>query len=324
VAHGSVRLALLNGEFRYREAGLLDGTHLRFFTRDSVRDLFESTGYVISTWLRRHGDIAAVEIPVLPSQVPPEIWERLKADPEATTYQFVVRAVPAGSAAAIHHLRSEKDALELDVRRLEQRLELQQQEVDALRAQATSFPDEIAQRDAWVAELQHEIERRDAWVTELQHEVERRDAWVTELQHEVERRDAWVTELQHTVEQHASSIAELQHGIERRDGWVADLQGEVERRDTWVASLRQEVERRDGLIDGQQGELARARNQLQQEVRERDARIVQLQQEVAGRDERLQAITASRLWRCAQAYWKVRRRLTGTETGSPSPAPGPE
>src|SRR5437867_6053879 len=31
VAHGSVRLALLGGEFRYRQAGLLDRTHLRFF-----------------------------------------------------------------------------------------------------------------------------------------------------------------------------------------------------------------------------------------------------------------------------------------------------
>src|SRR4051812_10207208 len=43
VAHGSVRLALLNGEFAYRASGLLDETHIRFFTRDSIRDLFESS-----------------------------------------------------------------------------------------------------------------------------------------------------------------------------------------------------------------------------------------------------------------------------------------
>src|SRR4051794_9876571 len=36
VAHGSVRLALLEGRFDYRDIGLLDATHLRFFTRESL------------------------------------------------------------------------------------------------------------------------------------------------------------------------------------------------------------------------------------------------------------------------------------------------
>src|SRR5829696_4733848 len=47
IAHGSVRLALLAGEFRYRDWGLLDDTHLRFFTRESIVDLFESAGLVV-------------------------------------------------------------------------------------------------------------------------------------------------------------------------------------------------------------------------------------------------------------------------------------
>src|SRR5437879_432853 len=44
IAHASVRLSLLCGEFRYRDLGLLDNTHLRFFTRDSIQDLFEEAG----------------------------------------------------------------------------------------------------------------------------------------------------------------------------------------------------------------------------------------------------------------------------------------
>jgi len=39
VAHWSVRLPLLFGSFRYRERGILDRTHLRFFTRSSLRRL---------------------------------------------------------------------------------------------------------------------------------------------------------------------------------------------------------------------------------------------------------------------------------------------
>src|SRR5688500_10369431 len=34
IAHGSVRLALLEGRFPYSQTGLLDDTHLRFYTRD--------------------------------------------------------------------------------------------------------------------------------------------------------------------------------------------------------------------------------------------------------------------------------------------------
>jgi 2-polyprenyl-3-methyl-5-hydroxy-6-metoxy-1,4-benzoquinol methylase len=40
----SVRLNLLLGRFRYEETGVLDRTHLRFFTRRSAREMLESTG----------------------------------------------------------------------------------------------------------------------------------------------------------------------------------------------------------------------------------------------------------------------------------------
>jgi SAM-dependent methyltransferase len=107
VAHGSVRLALLGGEFRYREAGLLDRTHLRFFTRETVQDLFESSGYVITHWLRRRLSIEESEVSPPTRPVPDAIREWLAADLEATTYQFVVRAVLSEAANTIHHLRSE-------------------------------------------------------------------------------------------------------------------------------------------------------------------------------------------------------------------------
>jgi 2-polyprenyl-3-methyl-5-hydroxy-6-metoxy-1,4-benzoquinol methylase len=107
IAHGGVRLALLTGEFRYRATGLLDETHLRFFTRESISDLFEAAGYVVTHWRRRRVDIGRTELGLPSRPVPDPVWEWLAADPEATTYQFVVRAVPSDEAPLLRQARME-------------------------------------------------------------------------------------------------------------------------------------------------------------------------------------------------------------------------
>ena len=124
IAHGSVRLALLGGEFRYRDWGLLDDTHLRFFTRASIQDLFEETGYVVTHWLRQRFDVGETEISV--PQVPNAVREWIASDPETTTYQFVLRALASDPASQLLALRKELEELE--------KLRPQQDAVDQLAA----------------------------------------------------------------------------------------------------------------------------------------------------------------------------------------------
>jgi SAM-dependent methyltransferase len=51
VACWRVRKALfVRGAFEYEDTGILDRTHLRFFTLDSARALLESSGYTIRDW----------------------------------------------------------------------------------------------------------------------------------------------------------------------------------------------------------------------------------------------------------------------------------
>ena len=45
VGHTSVVADLLEGRFEYIPYSILSGTHVRFFTRSSLSDLFESSGY---------------------------------------------------------------------------------------------------------------------------------------------------------------------------------------------------------------------------------------------------------------------------------------
>jgi 2-polyprenyl-3-methyl-5-hydroxy-6-metoxy-1,4-benzoquinol methylase len=47
VAHWFVRLRLLAGRFDYEDSGILDRTHLRFYTRDTARAMLEEAGLEI-------------------------------------------------------------------------------------------------------------------------------------------------------------------------------------------------------------------------------------------------------------------------------------
>lgn len=47
IAHISIRLGLLMGRFDYTSYGILDDSHLRFFTARTSRELFESSGFSV-------------------------------------------------------------------------------------------------------------------------------------------------------------------------------------------------------------------------------------------------------------------------------------
>ena len=45
---------VLRGRWRYTDIGVLDRTHLRFFTRESMEDLFRSRGFTLETVIATH------------------------------------------------------------------------------------------------------------------------------------------------------------------------------------------------------------------------------------------------------------------------------
>jgi signal transduction histidine kinase len=93
VAHIDVKLNLLDGRWEYRDWGLLDRTHLRFFTRRSLDELLRDAGYGPVEIYRVVRPVATTELDVDMARVSPQVIEAALADREAETYQFVVRAV---------------------------------------------------------------------------------------------------------------------------------------------------------------------------------------------------------------------------------------
>lgn len=100
IGHSGVILDLMQGEFRYRKEGLLDETHLRFFTRRSVAELFSSTGFSIQHWERTALDPEFSEFHQNISRAPKPIRDFMTSLPDWNTYQFLVRAYPAESEPA--------------------------------------------------------------------------------------------------------------------------------------------------------------------------------------------------------------------------------
>jgi SAM-dependent methyltransferase len=89
VAHGDVRLSLLQGNFDYADSGLLDRTHIQLFTRRSLSRLIQSVGLEAVEWHRCVRALGQTEVPVDPALV--EFGRRvLASDPEAQTYQWIV------------------------------------------------------------------------------------------------------------------------------------------------------------------------------------------------------------------------------------------
>lgn len=99
VAHASLRLALLRGDFTYTDLGLLDRTHLRFFTRESLKELFREAGYVIEEWGAVVLEPFGTEQGLREEDFPPYLARAMREDPDALTYQFIVKAVPGAPSA---------------------------------------------------------------------------------------------------------------------------------------------------------------------------------------------------------------------------------
>ncbi len=93
VAHAAVRLALLQGRWDYTDKGLLDRTHLRFFTLDTVCELLESADLVIEVLRSTVLDpMGAQEISLEADLLPPTVVEWVRQQPEALNYQYVAAA----------------------------------------------------------------------------------------------------------------------------------------------------------------------------------------------------------------------------------------
>ncbi len=94
IAHGDVRLALLNGEFRYRDVGILDRTHRTFFTRETLIEFLCVNGFGDLEVFSSTTPVGTTEIRPELSGLPEAAIDYVLRDPLSAVYQYIVKAVP--------------------------------------------------------------------------------------------------------------------------------------------------------------------------------------------------------------------------------------
>lgn len=280
IAHGSVRLALLTGDFRYQERGLLDRTHLRFFTAETVVDMVESAGFVIGSFDRQELLIDRSEIAYDASELPPGIVEYLQTMPDATTYHFILVAYPA-PRANLTFLQTRFRALTADVASLKHALEDQCQHVKEssdereglteqnrtlVRDAATlnaRLQDVAASRDQMAeqngilgrdiahlnARLQDVVASRDQQQEQFNHLLETHIARVHEAIVERSEMEQRLSEVRQQVERLTEENRNLERECEKNRITVSEASAQVEEMAARVAQLTQQrKELRDKLI----------------------------------------------------------------------------
>lgn len=153
VAHGDVRMSLMQGQFRYVDKGLLDRTHMKFFTYESARELLTEAGLLPVDTKRVVVPLFTTEIGVKREDVDPEIVDALLKDPEAETYQWVVKSVRDSGSRTVEELSQRVDELTDYVHREKVRtallradlglLEEQQRLIEALQGHASGLEHNI-------------------------------------------------------------------------------------------------------------------------------------------------------------------------------------
>jgi 2-polyprenyl-3-methyl-5-hydroxy-6-metoxy-1,4-benzoquinol methylase len=139
VAHASLALELLDGKWDTSSSGLLDRTHLRFFTLKTLLNMLQEHGLAALAIHRIVIDPRATEFGTMYDSYPREVTAYLeKVNPEYNTYQFVIEAAPGSGGlyawdSPLEGLLAERARLEKLASGLEDENMRLRQEINAMK-----------------------------------------------------------------------------------------------------------------------------------------------------------------------------------------------
>lgn len=110
IAFGAIRIALLHGDFEYVDSGLLEKTHLRFFTLKTLNELVSKLEINMESLSLLQRNILQTEINIQKYNVHPNFISQLLQDDLASTYQFLMVLTKGKLAGETKYFKFLKDS----------------------------------------------------------------------------------------------------------------------------------------------------------------------------------------------------------------------
>ena len=244
IAHGAIRLALLQGRFEYMDLGLLDNTHLRFFTRNSVEELFEGSGYFVET-------IERTKLPVISAStwVPridkntfdPKIIEQIEQAAEADTFQFVVRAFPLSDNGKYAALKAQNVQLVLELEQAQSQLHQSQTAWEQIQTQLHQTQVAWEQAQSQVHQTQAVLEQTQTQLHETQVAWEQAQSQLHETQVAWEQIQSHNHHLQAELMQCLEKVSKTQFQLQEKQTEIEQFQSQLQQTHTQAQQMQETI-----------------------------------------------------------------------------------
>lgn len=168
ISHNAVIAELLCGRFPYQPKGLLDSTHLRFFTRETLEQTLLGCGYLPCIWEFNRVAEDQTEFAAAWAALAEPVRRQLQQQLHGQVYQFIVQAYPASEPGRLVQLCAELVAAQTQQQVTEQRLAEQQQQITEQEQQYVELQQRYAQAVHEREQYSESLQAQTRTVHELQ------------------------------------------------------------------------------------------------------------------------------------------------------------
>ncbi len=297
IAHGAIRLALLQGKFEYTEMGILDNTHLRFFTKETVQELFEQTGYLIEQINRTKVPIFA-DASVIPqldrNDFESTLIDKIQQEQESETLQFIVKAHPLSSSQIVDICKGTK----LELKNTQIQLQQTQRELEQNQIQLQQVEIKYQQSQNQLQQAQQSLAHTQTQLQQTQQELAQNQDQLQQTEQE------WVkTQSQLQQAQQEWEITQIQ---------LQQAQQEWETNQFKLEQTKQELAQNQNQLQQAQQEWETTQSQLRQAQQEWETTQSQLhhaQQEWQQAITTIAAMETSKFWMLRRLWFKIKEKV---------------
>jgi len=281
VSHADISLGLLDGRFNYTQMGILDNTHLKFFTRSSffqwielinrqysmnlhcylLGTTFKNTEYLdnikkecidLFELLTLNPDFNSLQLLFMITAQEKYFDEIVDGEPPPVSYSIfsVVNALCARLKGMESLIKKEDIGLVSSNERLqyEKRLDVLGEYVKNRDARINELKEALSKRDEWISGLKEALSKRDEWISGLKEALSKRDERISGLKEALSKRDErinsfleYVSHLEKTNSEVNENLTERNKRIEALLVYVSQLEDTVKQRDERIEALLEYV-----------------------------------------------------------------------------------